>query len=127
MKSYFISLSVFLGLMLSAMFVSNLLSAQDVPVYGFWGTIFLAGVSGFIHYFVYGSSTDPKKMIRRMMVGSTLRMVASIFFLAITLFSYRPLSIPFVISYVGSFFLLMLFDVYSIRCKLRPDLKNRSK
>ena len=114
--------------MILALVVYNLSAESPVPAYGYFGVLFLYGLSAFIHYYIYGNpKTDPKKTIRRMMIGSMLRMLLAILFLAITLISFRPVSFPFVISYTGSFFLLMLFEIYSIRRKLRPDLKTRSK
>ena len=114
--------------MLLTLVVYNQIAMEAIPVYGYFGILFLCGLSAFIHYFIYGNpKADAQKTIRRMMIGSLLRMVLSILFLAITLVSFHPLSILFVISYTGSFFLLMLFEIYSIRRKLRPDLKPRSK
>jgi hypothetical protein len=128
MKTYFQHISLLTGIMLLAVVIYNLFAADTIPFYGYFGLLFLSGLSAFIHYFIYGNpKSDPQKSIRRMMIGSMLRMVLSILFLAITLFSFRPVSVPFVISYTGSFFLLMLFEIYSIRRKLRPDLKTRSK
>jgi fatty acid desaturase len=128
MNTYYIRLIVFSAIVFVGMFTYNVLSKETIPTYGFFGVLFLVGLSGFIHYYIYGSEkTDPKKTIRRMMLGSMLRMLAAIFFLAISLFAFRPLNIPFVISYTGSFFLLMVFEISQIRRKLRPDFNGRSK
>lgn len=128
MNTYYIRLIVFSAIVFVGMHTYNVLSKETIPTYGFFGVLFLVGLSGFIHYYIYGSEkTDPKKTIRRMMLGSMLRMLAAIFFLAISLFAFRPLNIPFVISYTGSFFLLMVFEISQIRRKLRPDFNGRSK
>ncbi|MEY4002230.1 MAG: hypothetical protein RIT07_272 [Bacteroidota bacterium] len=128
MNTYYIRLIVFSAIVFVGMYTYNVLSKETIPTYGFFGVLFLVGLSGFIHYYIYGSEkTDPKKTIRRMMLGSMLRMLAAIFFLAISLFAFRPLNIPFVISYTGSFFLLMVFEISQIRRKLRPDFNGRSK
>jgi O-antigen/teichoic acid export membrane protein len=106
----------------------NALATNEIPAYSYFGVLFLVGLSALIHRYIYGNEkSDPQKTIRRMMVGSMLRMLAAILFLAITLFAYRPISFPFVISYTGSFFLLMVFEISQIRRKLRPDFNGRSK
>ena len=128
MKSYYIRLLIFTLLLILAVVIYNALSQTKVPLYGMMGLVFLSALSGFIHYFVYGGDiSDPKKTIRRMMAGSMIRMIVAILFLAITLISFRPLNIPFVISYTGSFFLLMVFEISQIRRKLRPDFNAGSK
>jgi fatty acid desaturase len=128
MNTYYKRLIVFSAIIFVGMYVYNTLSKEAIPNYGFLGVLFLVGLSGFIHYYVYGNEkSDPKRTIRRMMLGSMLRMLAAIFFLAISLFAFRPMSIPFVISYTGSFFLLMVFEISQIRRKLRPDFNGRSK
>ena len=128
MRPYYTSLLVLTLLLLLSITVYSALASDKIPTYGYFGILFLAGLSGFIHHYIYGNgNSDPKKTIRRMMIGSMLRMFAAILFLAITLFAFHPVNIPFVISYTGSFFLLMLFEIYSIRRKLRPDLQTRSK
>jgi O-antigen ligase len=128
MNNYYKRLIVFSAIIFVGMYVYNTLSKEAIPNYGFLGVLFLVGLSGFIHYYIYGNEkSDPKRTIRRMMLGSMLRMLAAIFFLAISLFAFRPMSIPFVISYTGSFFLLMVFEISQIRRKLRPDFNGRSK
>ncbi|MFN4914821.1 MAG: hypothetical protein ACK5FT_05850 [Sphingomonadales bacterium] len=128
MKSYIKGIALLTAAMLLAIFIYNLLFAGAIPSYGYFGVLFLSGLTLFIHYFTYGNpGADSSKTIRRMMVGSMLRMLMSILFLFITLISFKPVSIPFVISYTVSFSIFMVFEIYSIRCKLRPDLKARSK
>jgi len=128
MKTYYKKLTVFSVLIFVGMLIYNVLSKVTIPAYGYFGVLFLVGLSGFIHYYVYGSgNSDPKKTIRRIMLGSILRMLAAIFFLAISLFAFRPLNIPFIISYTGSFFLLMVFEISQIRRKLHPDFNGRCK
>ena len=85
MNTYYIRLIVFSAIVFVGMYTYNVLSKETIPTYGFFGVLFLVGLSGFIHYYIYGSEkTDPKKTIRRMMLGSMLRMLAAIFFLAIS-------------------------------------------
>ncbi|MFM7765840.1 MAG: hypothetical protein ACKO6I_09290 [Sphingomonadales bacterium] len=128
MKTYYQRLIAFSVIIFAGMLTNDFLNKDIIPAYGYFGVLFLVGLSGFIHYYVYGSgNTDPKKTIRRMMLGSMLRMMAAIFFLAISLFAFRPLNFPFIISYTGSFFLLMVFEISQIRRKLRPDYNGRSK
>jgi len=128
MKTYYQRLVVFSAILFAGMLTYNSLNKEIIPAYGYFGVLFLVGLSGFIHYYTYGrGNTDPKKIIRRMMAGSMLRMLAAIFFLAISLLAFRPLNIPFTISYTGSFFLLMVFEISQIRRKLRPDFNGRSK
>ncbi len=111
-----------------AVFIYNLVSAPVIPAYGYFGILFLSGLTLFIHQFTYGNpNNEPAKTIRRMMVGSMLRMIMAILFLLITLISFKPVNIPFVILYILVFSILMVFEIYSIRCKLRPDSKDRSK
>jgi len=128
MKTYYQRLIAFSVIIFAGMLTNDFLNKDIIPAYGYFGVLFLVGLSGFIHYYIHGSgNTDPKKTIRRMMLGSMLRMMAAIFFLAISLFAFRPLNFPFIISYTGSFFLLMVFEISQIRRKLRPDYNGRSK
>lgn len=128
MRPYYISLSFLTALMLTSIIIYNAFATDEIPAYSYFGVMFLVGLSALIHRYVHGNEkSDPKKTIRRMMIGSMLRMLAAILFLAISLFAFRPLSIPFVISYTGSFFLLMVFEISQIRRKLRPDFNGRSK
>lgn len=125
-SSYYLKLIALTGFLALAMFFYNAVAIMQIPAYGWGGLFFLAALNGLVHQFTHGRKvTDQNKAIRRMMAGSMMRMLFTIAFLAITLFSFHPISISFVISYGSSFIIFLLFEISQIRRKLRPDFNAR--
>lgn len=125
-SSYYVKLIALTGFLALTMFIYNAIASMQIPAYGLGGLFFLAALNGLVHRFTHGSKvTDQNKAIRRMMAGSMMRMLFTISFLAITLFSYHPISISFVIFYVSCFIIFLLFEISQIRRKLRPDFNAR--
>jgi hypothetical protein len=125
-SSYYPRLIALTGFLALAIVAYNSISSNQIPVYGWGGLFFLAALNGLVHHFTHGRKvTDQNKAIRRMMAGSMMRMLFTIAFLAITLFSFHPVSISFVIFYGSCFIIFLLFEISQIRRKLRPDFNAR--
>ncbi len=91
------------------------------------GLVFLALVTGLIHWYIFGPKGTENAVLRRLMVGSMLRMFTGVLFLAITLYNIRPVSMFFVFSYCSYFCLFLVFEIWEMRTNLRPDSKPRPK
>lgn len=113
----------FLGL---ATWVTEASAGFGIPAYTYFSLFFLAGLMAFLHYWVYGRAVGAgNAMIRRLMVASMLRMLLAAAFAGITLYSFRPVSLPYVVSYCAYFACFLLFEISQMRYKLRPDFKPR--
>ncbi len=91
------------------------------------GLIFLACLTALIHLFIFGQKATPNGSIRRLMVGSMVRMFLGIVFLLISLLNIKPVNLFFVVSYCLYFCVFMVFEIWEMRTNLRPDSKPRSK
>jgi hypothetical protein len=113
----------------SIMAILSLLAQQmnwlQIPWYTWLGLAYLTTITLLIHGFVQAAKENPNSVIRRLMVGSMLRMFLGILFLAITLFNVKPVNLHFVILYCIYFCVFMVFEISQMRTNLRPDLKQR--
>lgn len=91
------------------------------------GLLFLVAVTLLIHVFTFYSKGTDNAMIRRLMVGSMLRMFLGVLFLAISLFNIKPVNLFFVFSYCSYFCIFLVFEIWEMRTNLRPDSKPRTK
>lgn len=80
-----------------------------------------------IHRFIENHNGDANKSIRRVMIGSMLRLFLSVIFLAISLFNLGKVDIGFVVVYIFSFILFLFFEISKISSKLRPDSQEVKK
>lgn len=91
------------------------------------GLGFLTALTVLIHWFIFGQKGTENAVIRRMMVGSMMRIFLGVIFLAITLYNIRPVNLFFVVSYCLYFSVFLVFEISQMRTNLRPDLKRRPK
>jgi hypothetical protein len=122
---YFQRLLLIFGAMAAITAICMGMKWAVLPGYNWLGLVFLVAVTGLIHLFVGAAKDNANSLIRRMMVGSMLRMFLGILFLAITLYNKRPVNLHFVIFYCSYFSILMVFEISQMRTNLRPDLKQR--
>ncbi|MBL7812316.1 MAG: hypothetical protein JNL57_08855 [Bacteroidetes bacterium] len=100
----------------------------EVPWHTYMGLVLLLVLMLLVHYYIYGVKNDgPNSQIRRLMTGSMLRLAGGVAFLAISLFNFKPVSLPFVVFYCLYFALYLLFEISDIRTNLRPESKQASK
>lgn len=107
--------------------VFQLTGYAQLPVYNWFGLIYLLGVTVLIHAFIEAARDRANALIRRLMIGSILRMFLGILFLAVTLYNIKPVNLHFVLFYCVYFCVFMVFEISQMRTNLRPDLKPRPK
>lgn len=114
------------GFMGLATWVTEATMYVGVPPYTYFSLFFLTVLMGFLHHWVYGRPVSGgNAMVRRLMVASMLRMLAAAAFVGITLYSFDPISFPYVVSYCAYFAGFLVFEISQMRYKLRPDFKPR--
>lgn len=126
-RSYTVKLLLIAAVLAMITFGLQLSGVAKVPMYNWFGLVYLVGVTLLIHAFVHAAKENPNSVIRRLMIASLMRMFFGILFLAITLLNVRPVNLHFVIFYCIYFCVFMLFEISQMRTNLRPDSKPRSK
>ncbi len=107
--------STYFGCMFSSLKLSNSI---------YFAAFFQFLVFIILRYFVLKSDPkNPNSQIRRIMIGSTLRMLVILIFLVITMLSQEKVNIPWTLVYCLYFLLFLLFDISEKHSNLRPDLK----
>lgn len=110
-----LSLSTFLGTMFS-----NLKFGNSI----YFAAFFQFSVFMLVRYFIHKSDlNNPNSQIRRIMIGSTLRMLVILIFLVITMLNQVKVNLPWTLLYCLYFLLFLLFDISEKHSNLRPDLK----
>jgi F0F1-type ATP synthase assembly protein I len=122
---YAVRLIILVLLMVMVTAVLQWTGTVNLPGYNWIGLGFLVLITGLIHMFVHAAGENPNSLIRRLMIGSILRMFLGILFLAITLYNMRPVNLHFVIFYCAYFCVFMVFEISQMRTNLRPDSKPR--
>lgn len=123
MNSYEKRISVVAGLLLvSAAIAQNIMNYPLTPL-AYLAVVYNLVVFSVIHRFIIKDVGDANKSIRRVMIGSMLRLFLSVIFLAISLFNLGKVDIGFVTVFISSFILFLFFDISKISSKLRPDSK----
>jgi uncharacterized membrane protein YiaA len=108
--------------------LADLILTRNLPAVSYFGVLFVAGVFSTVNYFIHrDSQIDENKRIRRLMIGSMLRLFLIVIFLGITLFNMSNLSFDFVMIYGISFLLFLFFDILEMRINLRPDLEKSNR
>lgn len=123
MNIYEKRISVVAGLLLiSAAIAQNIMNYPLTPL-AYLAVVYNLVVFSVIHRFIIKDVGDANKSIRRVMIGSMLRLFLSVIFLAISLFNLGKVDIGFVTVFISSFILFLFFDISKISTKLRPDSK----
>lgn len=125
---FYTRLTACTGIMALATFITDKSSNLGLPGYTYFALFFLFLLMAYMHYWVYGRpARDDKQVVRRIMAASMIRMIVAATFMGITLYSFRPVNKPYVISYCVYFAVFLLFEISQMRFKLRPDFNPRSK
>jgi hypothetical protein len=74
-------------------------------------------------YISKADAKNPNSQIRRIMIGSMLRMFVVLIFLVITMLNQGKANVPWTTAYVVFFLLYLFLDMSEKRTNLRPDLK----
>jgi len=123
MNSYEKRISVVAGLLLiSAAIAQNIMNYPLTPL-AYLAVVYNLVVFSVIHRFIVKDDGDANKSIRRVMIGSMLRLFLSVIFLTISLFNLGKVDVGFVTVFISSFILFLFFDISKISTKLRPDSK----
>ncbi len=127
MNSYEKRISVVAGLLLvSAAIAQNIMNYPLTPL-SYLAVVYNLVVFSVIHRFMENHRGDANRSIRRVMIGSMLRLFLSVIFLAISLFNLGKVDIGFVVVYIFSFILFLFFEISKISSKLRPDSQEVKK
>lgn len=127
MNRYLIKVSLLTLFMAIGLVVTGLIMHAAVSKSNYIGLVYLFLVTVLIHWFIFGQKGTENGLIRRMMVGSMLRMFLGVIFLAISLYNIRPADLFFVVSYCLFFCVFLVFEISEMRTNLRPDSKPRPK
>ena len=110
-----VTASTYFGCMFSSLKLSGII---------YFAAFFQLLVFLLVRYFIHQSDqNNPNSQIRRIMIGSTLRMLVILIFLVITMLSQEKVNIPWTLVYCLYFLLFLLFDISEKHSNLRPDLK----
>jgi len=128
MKSYIIKA----GILSLVIFLSVLVGVQitqiQLPPISYVGILYLALLFVLVRYFTnHDSNISENKRIRRLMIGSMVRLFLVLIFLAISLFNMKPIQFPFVIVFGLTFLFFLFFDILEMRTNLRPDSEKPNK
>jgi hypothetical protein len=125
---YFRKILIYTVLMALVTYGVSVLGKVNIPWNAYFGLVFLASLMLLIHLYIYGNKLlSENAVIRRIMTGSMLRLLFGVLFMAISLYYFRPISVPFVVSYCIYFAIFLVFEISEIRTNLRPDTKPAPK
>lgn len=102
-------------------------STVKITAYCFIAVAFLSVLNFIIWYFINGNpNLSENAVIRRIMVGSMLRLLGSAIFLVITLLAVKPVDKIFVWTFFIGFCVFLMFEIWETRSKLRPNSKQQN-
>ena len=122
MKAYIIKSAVLVSILLISVSVgSQVMGLRMLPV-SYIGIIYIALLFNIVQYFTHHDvQISENKRIRRLMIGSMVRLFLVLIFLAISLFNMKPIELTFVAVYGLSFLFFLFFDILEMRTNLRPE------
>lgn len=113
--------------MTSLFLAKGLFQAQLTPI-AFVGVAYLGSLFVLVHYFTHhDKNMSENKRIRRLMIGSMIRLFFVLIFLVISLFNTPKFSLHFVIAFGLTFLFFLFFDILEMRINLRPDSEKLNK
>ena len=128
MKPYAIKAIVLTLFIMTSLFLANwLFQAQLAPI-AFLGVAYLGSLFVLVHYFTHhDKNMSENKKIRRLMIGSMIRLFFVLIFLVISLFNKPQFPLHFVIAFGLTFIFFLFFDILEMRANLRPDSEKLNK
>ena len=122
MKAYIIKSAVLVSILLISVSVgSQVMGLRMLPV-SYIGIVYIALLFNIVQYFTHHDvQISENKRIRRLMIGSMVRLFLVLIFLAISLFNMKPIELTFVAVYGLTFLFFLFFDILEMRTNLRPE------
>ena len=128
MKSYILKAGILSLVIFLSVWVGVQITQVHLPPISYVGILYLALLFVLVRYFTYhDSNISENKRIRRLMIGSMVRLFLVLIFLAISLFNMKPIQFPFVIVFGLTFLFFLFFDILEMRTNLRPDSEKPNK
>lgn len=128
MRSYTIKSIIICFVLLISLAIADTVLDLSMNLIGYTSIVFLTGVFVLTRYFVqFDDSINENKRIRRLMIGSMMRLFLVVIFLAISLFNMLEVELTFVVVYGLSFLFFLFFDILEMRTNLRPDSEKSIK
>jgi len=122
MRSYLIKALITTLVILISSGAADLMLNLGLPSITYGGVVYLGALFSLVRYFThYDDKITENQKIRRLMIGSMLRLFLVLIFLVISLFNMKPIELPFVIVFGLTFIFFLFFDILEMRTNLRPD------
>lgn len=126
-KPHSIKLLVLTSAILILQALVGTMSPYKITISAIAGVLFLFLLNYVIHNFVHKKINEPKAFVRRVMSGTMLRLLGAVLFMAITLISSKKMDLFFVVSYLLSFLVFLIFELSEISSNLRLVSKKETK
>lgn len=128
MKPYAIKAIVLSIFILTSMITAKWLFQAPITPIAFVGVIYLGSLFVLVHYFTnHDTQMSENKKIRRLMLGSMIRLFFVLIFLVISLFNKPNFVFHFVIVFGLTFIFFLFFDILEMRTNLRPNSEELNK
>ena len=113
---------------MTSLFLANwLLEAQLTPI-AFVGVTYLGSLFVLVHYFTHhDKNMSENKKIRRLMIGSMIRLFFVLIFFIISLLNKPQFPLHLVSAFGLTFIFFLFFDILEMRTNLRPDSEKLNK
>lgn len=122
MKVYIIKSAVLVLILLVSVAVGARVMDLTLPTMSYFGVIYIALLFIIMQYFTHHDvQISEDRRIRRLMIGSMVRLFLVLIFLVISLFNMKPIELTFVVIYGLTFLLFLFFDNLEIRANLRSE------
>ena len=122
MKAYIIKSAVLVLILLVSFAVGARVMDLTLPTMSYFGVIYIALLFIIMQYFTHHDvQISEDRRIRRLMIGSMVRLFLVLIFLVISLFNMKPIELTFVVIYGLTFLLFLFFDNLEIRANLRSE------
>ncbi len=124
MKGYIIKFSTIAMALILSVSLAKGFTHYPINSWIYLGIIYLVILFTAVHYFtLHDDRNNPNKGIRKIMMGTMIRLFASVIFLIISVLNSGKPELGFVLTYLLSFLVFLFFDISEMRTKLRPDLE----
>ena len=122
MKLYLIKSAVITTIISLSAAIADVYMKLDLPAISYSGVVYLGALFSLVRYFTHqDQNITENQKIRRLMIGSMLRLFLVLIFLVISLFNMKPLEMSFVVIFGLTFIFFLFFDILEMRTNLRPD------
>jgi len=122
MKLYLVKSAVITIIISLSAAIADIYMKLDLPAISYAGVVYLGALFSLVRYFTHhDQNITENQKIRRLMIGSMLRLFLVLIFLVISLFNMKPLEMSFVVIFGLTFIFFLFFDILEMRTNLRPD------